>query len=277
MEIRGLAKRDRLRLGRLIGFGLAALAGIGLGALVWENTRTSQDSQVTETAGSLVDVPKAAIVDADGTLALLGTTASTSMKPLPLLLLATDVRPNALGSTASLGTDSRNPQVYGIGSKLANGAVLTEIHADHVVLELDGRKTALRAGSTASPAALNEKATTIGGPRASEPHLRSVASKSITASIRPEFVFEDDKVAGFRIFAGTSPAALWQLGLKEGDVVRMIDGNPVSNGEAWAVVDDSLAARKSVVLKIDRDGNSLTIVLDTSKLTDSRPQSPPVS
>jgi hypothetical protein len=278
MMNRDVAKRDRPRLGRWIGFGLAALAGVGLGVVVWENARTHQPAQATETAGLPADFPTTAgVVDPDGSLSLLGTTASLSKTPLPLILVATAPRPNSAESTASLGTDARNPQVYGVGSMLANGAVITEIHADHVVLELDGRKATLHTGLTGSAAASNDKATTIGGPRPGRLQMRPATPESLTAAIRPEFVFEDDKVAGFRIFAGTNPAALWQLGLKEGDVVRMIDGRPVLNGEAWELVGTALAARKSVVLKVDRDGGLLTIVLDTSKLADTRSLSPPMS
>jgi hypothetical protein len=47
-------------------------------------------------------------------------------------------------STATLGTDARNPQVYGGGATLSDGARITDVQPDHVVLSRDGSHSTLR-------------------------------------------------------------------------------------------------------------------------------------
>jgi hypothetical protein len=70
----------------------------------------------------------------DAATSLLGTASSISPDELTLVLVATSPGRTPRDGTASLGTDPRNPQTYAAGASLVNGAVLAEIHADHVVL-----------------------------------------------------------------------------------------------------------------------------------------------
>ena len=72
-----------------------------------------------------------------------GTDSSVSPVPRRLILTATRPGRNTREGYADLGVDARSPQTYRAGARLANGARLEEILADHVVLEHEGVRTRL--------------------------------------------------------------------------------------------------------------------------------------
>lgn len=80
----------------------------------------------------------------DKLASLLGTDASSRNRPLKLVLVATRPGPTLGESTASLGTDPRNPQTYAGGAILSNGARIAEVRPDHIVLSQGGNKSTLR-------------------------------------------------------------------------------------------------------------------------------------
>jgi type II secretory pathway component PulC len=243
----------------------------------------------------------APIIAPDVTTSVLGTEASASEEPQQLILVSTSVGANRLDSTASLGTDARNPQTYALGAILSNGATISEIHADRIVLSLGGKRTTLAAdpaaagraamhdtlaqSKSASPTVLaslntpanSSAATTIGGPDAvKRPVDRVPSSRDEFADImRSQVVFERDKVAGFQIFAGNRAGALGQLGLQEGDIVRSVEGKPVVGESAMQAIDDAVSTGASIVVGVERDGSLLSVSLDGGQLTDPQPASPP--
>jgi general secretion pathway protein C len=231
----------------------------------------------------------------DAKISVLGTDSSVSEKPLQLVLVSTTVGSTPSESTAALGTDPRNPQTYAVGSVLVNGAVIKEIQPDHIVLEENGRRTSVAVdhGVSArlavkdsllhskhvSPTVLaslseapgHKSALTVGGKASDSESVgrpRGLGG-DFSQILRSQLVFERDKVAGFQIFAGSRRSALSQLGLKEGDIVRTIDGRPIEGADAWLTIGNAVSSGSSIVVGIERDGSLLPIMLDGAVLDGS--------
>jgi type II secretory pathway component PulC len=91
--------------------------------------------------------------------------------------------------------------------------------------------------------------------------------------LRPQPVFENEKFAGLKIFAGTSPGRLSALGIEAGDVIRSIEGKVIESDAAWQEIDDVLSSGGSVVVGIERNGSLMSVSLDGARLTSAGPQS----
>jgi type II secretory pathway component PulC len=198
--------------------------------------------------------------DAGAMTSLLGTDSSAREGRVSLTLFAIQPAKLPNESTASLGADARNPQVYAVGSTLMNGMTLREIHPDHVVLLNGSRKISLE---------LNETIHIANEPSASVVDTVASSRDDLSEVVRPEMVYENDRLSGLRILPGSRPELLRLLGLEAGDIVRSVDGKQVVNDKAWQTIDDALSTGTPIVVGIERAGALIVFSLDGSKLSQS--------
>jgi general secretion pathway protein C len=266
---------------RLVAIALTALATLAiagwLGSFLWMAPDDANGARRPMAEGALSEVPAVAPpAPPDPKIALLGTDSSISPEALELVLVATSPGRTPREGTALLGTDPRNPQTYAAGASLVNGAVLTEIHPDHVVLELDGKVAVLAIGGKTIARRLaqlvtssDQTALTVGGAEVVARPLDNFPSsrEDLSEIIRPEPFYERDEFAGIKVLAGRNSARLEALGLKPGDIIRTIEGKPLKSVDgAWQKIDDALSTGSSIVVSIERDGNLTSMYLDGSKL-----------
>ncbi len=263
-------KPARLRSAAIAMAVLVTIAIAGwLGSKLWMTTDDPSGKVVDMAQGALpAPATVAPSVPIDPQVALLGTDSSISPNSLQLVLVATSPGRHAREGTASLGTDPRNPQTYAAGATVVNGAVLAEIHRDHVVLELDGKRSVLaigaqRAAPSDSPALMVGGAEVVTRPLDTFPSSR----EDLSEIIRPEPFYEREEFAGIKVLPGRNSSRLDVLGLKTGDIIRTIEGKPMRSVDAgWQLLDDALSTASSIVVSIERDGNLMSIYLDGSKL-----------
>ncbi len=242
--------------------------------LVRGDVAPTADSDRSQAATRAALVPKI-----DPSDALLGTDSSVSSREMQLVLVATAPGRTLREGTATLGVDPRNPQTYAAGARLVNGAVIEEIHADHVVLELNGVRSRLSIGQKSvferfTSSTRETDATTVGGLATRQP-LETVASsrEDLSEIIRPEPVFDDQGFSGLRILPGRHRQKLDALGLKPGDIVRTIDGRPLKSADAaWQLLDDTLSTGSSIVVSVEREGTLNSMILDGSRIAESAVQ-----
>jgi hypothetical protein len=286
---------------RTASIGAALVIGGWAFTLLWphwiayrDKTPAAPDT-LSESAAPEIAPPAYA---ADTKLSVLGTDSSISDKPLQLILVSTSPGRSEHEGTARLGTDPRNPQTYGVGSVLANGSRISEIHTDRIVLIHQGRRVTLRVDSNAAtrlamhdtlaasngasqtvldslrPAASADPATLVGGARGQTSDRGPTSRDDLSVILRAQPVFDRDKYSGLKIFAGTRASALGELGLKEGDIVRTVAGKPVEGESAWQVIDDAVTTATPILIGVERDGSLITVSLDSAQLVDpSQPQS----
>jgi general secretion pathway protein C len=121
---------------------------------------------------------------------------------------------------------------------LENGARLSEIHADHVLLEKDGRSAVLylqgsHPDSTSKAASLLE----VGGRTQATAAVRIADREVLTDYIRPSPVYDGTSLVGYQIYAGAAPGVFAEMGLKPGDVITKIAGVPLKDPTfAWELL-----------------------------------------
>jgi hypothetical protein len=197
--------------------------------------------------------------------------------PRTLVLIDTSPGQNARDGTARLSTDPRNPQTYVTGALLLNGARLTEIHRDYVVLERGADSTRLYVqGKAPRDSVQKSPLILVGGVSppassstsdASTPSSEDARTAAITTYIRPNPVFEREQLHGFALYPGVQSAEFSKLGLQAGDVITAINGVGVTSGQEIMDALEQLTAGASVAATIQRGGKVQQVTLDGSVIT----------
>lgn len=194
-------------------------------------------------------------------------TAPASNEVLPLTLIDVSPGRTAFDGTARLGTDPHDPQTYSVGALLRNGSRLTQIHADHVVLERDGMSADLyvRDGKHPVSEAARRLLADDGRPDGQQ-HLtpQDAAVPSVTDYIRPNSVYVNDRLRGLALYPGPRTQFFSSSGLHAGDVVVAVDGVPVAGVDQPLILLEPLAVGATVRLSVERSGATKDITLDGS-------------
>jgi Type II secretion system protein C len=192
-----------------------------------------------------------------------GNDSSVSVNPLPLILIQTSPGRNAHEGSAQIGVERDSPQTYQAGAVLENGARLSEIHPDHVLLEKDGRTAALylqgnRADSTSRAPSLLE----VGGVRQAPPSVRITDREVLTDYIRPSPVYDGASLVGYQIYAGAMTGPFVEMGLSPGDVITDIAGTPLNDPTiAWELL-RQVASGSVMSAVVKRAGTLQDVTLD---------------
>jgi type II secretion system protein C len=276
---------------RSAGIVTALVLGAWLSAVLWPQWRERNASQpVLRHLSQAAQVPAHAPPSApEKSASQLGTDASVSPRRLKLVLVAATPGHTLADSTAALGTDARNPQVYAGGALLSNGARIVDIRPDRVTLSLRGRSSILRvepaatnrvvpsnaieARHPASPSIADDDPAGVGAAADAGDRLARVASsrEDLSDQVRPQPEFANGQVSGLVVFPGTDASRLASLGLEAGDVIRAVAGVPVRSEAAWQEIDDVLSSGGSLVVGIERKGKRLSISIDGARLADDVP------
>ena len=173
----------------------------------------------------------------DTKLVSLGTDDVGAKSPRMLHLVETLPGKNIRDGRARIGTDPRNPQTYSTGSIMLNGAQLTEIYSDHVVLERSSEKVELYIDSKGQKPdrAMSADLLMVGGlpPAAWEDQTSARPNQPrnlvLTDFVRPNPVFEGGHLQGVELFSGERAEVFTRLGLTDGDVVTAVNGAAVTD------------------------------------------------
>ncbi len=169
---------------------------------------------------------------------------------------------------------------YRIGADVVAGARLTEVYADHVVLDHEGVAETLtlpRPEQHAPPlpaknqqrlAAASAPASSVPPgfvPGSAAPGAAAAASappridpQDVARQLKP--VFADGRIVGADI-SGADAALLARLGLKPTDVVTAINGTPLAGVTNPQALMDQLQSSSSVQVTVQRDGKPATLTL----------------
>jgi type II secretion system protein C len=165
-------------------------------------------------------------------VARLGTDDFGSSSPRLLHLIEAHPGQNSREGTALIGTSIKNPQTYAVGSLMLNGARLVEIYPDHVVLRLAGRTESLYLEQV-QPTRHSDLLLVGGRPTQANETLPATSeahsAQSITDYIRPNPVFDGDRLRGVELFPGAHADAFARLGLSAGDVITAVNGVAVTD------------------------------------------------
>jgi hypothetical protein len=195
-----------------------------------------------------------------------GTDSSVRSDLRGLTLRATHPGRSAQEGTAELSSTGTRGQTYSAGAILANGARLAEIHADHVVLERDGRSERLDLATKGPSIAAPTPASLAWiGPQPVEPAVAdSVDALSQVLRLAPQF--DGDTATSLEVQRGPQTELFASLGLLEGDRIVAIDAEPVRDVSRAFESMNEIVAGRAVTVEIERQGKRERVVLDGSRL-----------
>jgi type II secretion system protein C len=205
----------------------------------------------------------------DPSIAFPGIESSLSDVPRRLILTGTVVGRNVHEGTAFIGVEERNPQTYEAGALLANGARLTEIHADFVVLERDGKTARLysqEVTSHYSGKAQPPDLLMVGAPADFEPAV-ATTSEQLTAFIRPSPAYQGELLTGYEVYPGVRAGVFTQMGLRAGDLITAISDTPLTDPQQAAEMFRQLTTGVALVATIRRKDKIERVTLDGALIT----------
>src|SRR5262249_19786627 len=150
---------------------------------------------------------------------------------------------------------------------LANGARLTEIYRDSVVLERAGESVRLYVAAASDAGNPSLARNTPSNPLSMVGAMGAVAPSDeppearLTDYLRPSPVFGEDRtdaagsaVHGYALYPGRNAEVFSQWNLKAGDVLTHINGNSISDASAALASLDTLLEGAALTVQIQREG-----------------------
>lgn len=199
----------------------------------------------------------------------------------PVDVPITELRDLTLKGTVASTTDDnglavveRNGEenVYLVGEDIAPGISLSRVFAAEIHLSRNGRTEKLLLPKLSESAPSSNSRTSS---RASQrPAPRRVASRASSGSVptklgdlmRPQPVFQNGKMQGYRVYPGRKREQFKALGLKPGDLVTEVNGTPLEDPSKGLEIFRTLSENSQVSVTVQRNGAQTSLVLDTSQL-----------
>jgi general secretion pathway protein C len=195
----------------------------------------------------------------------------------PLVLTGTLAGPDPAQGWAIIGENPAQAHLYATGALLPGGIRLNSVYPDHVLLDRAGQLESLalpqRSGGSAAPA----RAGARGSAPLSESVSRLIAQDPgiVGQVLRPQPVFANGALRGFRLYPGTDRAKFQRLGLEAGDLVTHVNGVPLADAQHGMEILKNLGGAQSAEVTIERGGQAQTLTVDTQKLAALEPEAAP--
>ena len=177
-------------------------------------------------------------------------------------------------SAAVISLGSGDDQVFSIGDAVTSGARLHAVYSDRVVLNENGRLTALYLPEEFKQSSRVQARSTANRRRApsrTQPDrsIQSVVSNNaarLSDVIRPTPYFVNGQQQGYRVYPGRDRRQFSALGLRPGDLIKDIDGQALTNPQQAMQIFQSLGTASQVTVTVERDGQPTTILLTTDQI-----------
>lgn len=166
---------------------------------------------------------------------------------------------------------NREEKVYAINDTVVSGTKLHSVYADRVILNRSGVLEALRLPrefAQTEPPPRQDTTRTIRSANSNSSFGSSLAENpsSLGDIIRPTPYFVGGEQQGYRVYPGKERRTFAKLGLRPGDLIKEIDGSPLTDPAQAMAIFQSLESAGEVSITVVRNGESQVLVLDTSQL-----------
>lgn len=192
-----------------------------------------------------------------------------------LVLAGTIATEDPKHGLAIIGESAANAKVYSVGDAVNGGVTLHAVYTDRVLLDRGGSIEALALPrqaltGTARPAAINLAPPAGASPQGAalaENVRRLVANDPgiVSEIMRPQQVFQNGQMRGFRVYPGRNRAQFSKLGLQPGDLVTSVNGTPLDDPQRGNEIFRTIGTSDSVRVTIERNGRSQEITLNIAQ------------
>jgi general secretion pathway protein C len=201
------------------------------------------------------------------------TADSAAITALPLQLFG--VRSNAAtgGGSAIIAGEDGVQNSIGVGEEIQPGVRLVGVFFDHVMIERNGARELLYLDQATSPAAPASPATPPGtdadapAPPAASPPAAPLNPASVRAGVAFAPRSAGNRITGITVSPQGDGSTFSALGLRQGDVIRTINGRPIASAGDIAAFQSQLqpGARLSIEVERGADVAPIAIVIPNGR------------
>ena len=180
--------------------------------------------------------------------------------------------PSELGSAIIAKGKSGKEDIYSVGDKIQGGVEIEAIHADHVVLNRNGRSEILKlqkvsglgdlGATTSGRQTLSSRGSSATSPGAALKEIRGNILKNPTSFgeyALPVVVREKGKQVGYRLQPQKKGELLAELGIQSSDVITEINGVKLNKPQNGISALRKLSTAKDLSLVIKRNGAEIPL------------------
>jgi general secretion pathway protein C len=170
---------------------------------------------------------------------------------------------------AIIGDGKGKNEVYFVKDAVPGGAVLYEVYTDRVILNRAGTLETLRLPRTSEslgrPAVQQQQSASAPAPSGSIQEMMQQSGGSFTDILRPQPYMPNGELKGYRVYPGRDRRKFASLGLRPGDLVTDINGQPLNDLQSGMEVFKNLGNATELTVTIERNGSPMALTLDTSQ------------
>jgi general secretion pathway protein C len=172
-------------------------------------------------------------------------------------------KPMEMASAIIAQGKSGKEDIYSIGDKMQGGVLIKEIHADHVVLERNGRLETLKLQKISGVSTQKSSSRPVSSTRSdSSPgsalgQIRNNILKNPTSFgeyALPVIVKENGKQIGYRLQPQAKGELLSELGIQASDVITQINGVKLDKPQNGISALRKLSTAKNLTIVVKRNG-----------------------
>jgi len=192
-----------------------------------------------------------------------GLASVDSLPRATLNLVLTGIAMLGQRSYALISGQGKPETAYGIGEQIVPGVLLDSVHPDGVVISRAGIREALPfkdlgAGVSAKPAPVGAAALTT-GPRGAVLDRKQVKSLLQRPDFLSQALIVPNAGGGFRVGQVQAGSLYEKLGLRVGDVIRSVNGQPINNMDEVMRLYQQFGSAREVNVEVLRAGVPQTL------------------
>lgn len=192
-----------------------------------------------------------------------------------LNLVLAGVIASGTGGYALISVNSQPQEPFAVGQTITGGAVLQAVYPDRAIIRRNGtlESLLLEGADNSQPppmaaASRSNRPANVGAPgeivRETGVNQFTVAREQLAAQMRtPEFLKQATLMpasgGGFQVRQMQAGSLYEKLGLRPGDIIKSINGEPINNAEDAMRFYQQMSTVSAVQLDITRGGKSETI------------------
>jgi general secretion pathway protein C len=158
-----------------------------------------------------------------------------------------------------------------VGARVPGNARVHAVYIDRVLLDRNGAIEALMLPRKFTG---NGPAPAVAGPSALDRVQRAISNEPgiVSDVLRPQPVFADGKLRGYRVYPGGNVRAFATLGLRNGDLVVAVNGTALDDPTRGNDIFTSLANTDQARVTVMRNGQQQDITLNMSQIANQAEQ-----
>lgn len=196
---------------------------------------------------------------------------------MPLVLAGVLADPDPQRGFAIIGESAAAAKLRVVGDSLPGGARLHSIYGDRVIIDRGGTLESLTLPRQPSTVALPVAAAPAPGSEAgvAVERMRQIVQRDpgmIGDLLRPQKIFAQGQLRGYRVYPGRNPAAFSRLGLRPGDLITSINGTPLDDPSRGDDILRTMGSAAEVRVGLVRNGRPSELTLNLAEVANEAEQ-----